>query len=109
LPNALSVEIRDPRGDVRTMQTQPATVTPRYAGAYRLRSEGQERMLLVNFADARESAIGRSGSAAPAAPLVEAVALANPLSRPPDFGADILAFALAMLLAEWLVAGRRRA
>jgi len=95
-------EIIDPRQRAIANDRVPGLLAT-HAGAYSVRGASGASMVLANFSDPRESAIGRE----PAAPhRANTIPTRQHSTRGRHFGWALLAIAAALLLAEWPLARR---
>ena len=105
---ALPRHIVDPRGGESTL---PADQTPlidaRYAGEYRVASDGTEVRIFANLADAEESDIGRPAARPHEVEPVVRQGTASFGEPSSGIGWGLYAAAATLLLIEWLAARRR--
>jgi von Willebrand factor type A domain/Aerotolerance regulator N-terminal len=109
------VRVRDPHGEMQTLEPNQTTIEPLFAGEYRISSDGTGRTVLANFVDPVESDIGRAGREPPiaATQVRDTEAQRRAARRMPqnDYGRWLYAAALALFGIEWAVArwtGRAR-
>ncbi|MFQ5667218.1 MAG: BatA and WFA domain-containing protein [Candidatus Binatia bacterium] len=103
------VRVRDPRGTTYVLPADRRTVAPRFAGEYRLRSDGTGRTLLANFFDPVESDIGRASRERPVVAASAHGASAARKARRWDVPRDglarwLYAAAAVLFMLEWAVA-----
>ncbi len=106
------LQVRDPRGTTSTLPPGQPTLELRFAGEYRLGSDGSSGTVLANFFDPTESDIGRASREPPIFPAIkpgsERPAAAQGAS-PDDYRRWLYGVAVALCVAEWAVARRRSA
>lgn len=100
------VRVRDPHGNVETLESGQEAVEPLFVGVYRISSDGTSRTLLENFFDPIESDIGRASKEPPVFPSVTRATPAPTVEPRSEYGAWLYCAAAALFLLEWVAARR---
>jgi hypothetical protein len=97
-PAELPLQVEDPRAESTTLPPGTGEMEVRWAGAYRVRSDGTRRTYLANLFDAAESDIGRGKRERPAAAESRLAAVEGRR----EFAWWLYVAAASLMLLEWI-------